>query len=72
MRVVREIIGKRIVALAAKGERDPERLCNSALVAAGLRPLARNTPSDELFRQLGDVGGDALDAPKTFVGSACI
>ena len=39
-RVVREIIGKRIVALAAKGERDPARLCNSALVAAGLRPLA--------------------------------
>ncbi len=37
-RVVREIIGKRIVALAAKGERNPERLCNSGLVAAGLRP----------------------------------
>ena len=37
LRVVREIIGKRIVALAAKGERDPERLCNSALVAAAQR-----------------------------------
>ena len=36
-RIVREIIGKRIVALATKGERDPEHLCNSALVAAGLR-----------------------------------
>ena len=36
-RVVREIIGKRIVALAVKGERDPERLCDSGLVAAGLR-----------------------------------
>ena len=36
-RVAREIIAKRIIALAAKGERDPARLCNSALVAAGLR-----------------------------------
>ena len=36
-RVVREIVGKRIVALAARGERDPERLCDSGLVAAGLR-----------------------------------
>ena len=36
-KVVRKIIGKRIVALAVKGERDPERLCDSGLVAAGLR-----------------------------------
>ena len=36
-RVAREIIAKRIIALAAKGERDPERLGNSAPVAAGLR-----------------------------------
>lgn len=36
-RAAREIIGKRIVALAARGERDAERLCKSALVAAGLR-----------------------------------
>ncbi len=36
-KAVCEIIGKRIVSLAAKGERDPEHLCNSALVAAGLR-----------------------------------
>ena len=36
-KVVREIIGKRIVALAAKGERDPERLCDFGLVAAGLQ-----------------------------------
>lgn len=37
LRVVREIIGKRTLALAAKGERDPERLSNSALVAAAQR-----------------------------------
>jgi|KBSSwiStaDraftv2_1062776.scaffolds.fasta_scaffold437595_1 hypothetical protein len=35
--VMREIIAKRIIALAAKGERDPERLYAAAL--AGLRSL---------------------------------
>jgi hypothetical protein len=34
--VVREIIAKRIVALASKGERNPDRLCEAAL--AGLGP----------------------------------
>ncbi len=29
--VVREVIAKRIVALASKGERDPNRLCEGAL-----------------------------------------
>jgi len=35
--IVREVIAKRIIAAAAKGERDPERLSNFALVTAGLR-----------------------------------
>lgn len=34
--IVREIIAKRIIALASKGERDPERLCAAALTAIGL------------------------------------
>lgn len=35
-KVVREVVAKRIIALAMKGERDPERLCQSALAAVGL------------------------------------
>ncbi len=35
--VMREIVARRIIALAAKGERDPERLYAAAL--AGLRSL---------------------------------
>jgi hypothetical protein len=35
--VMREIVAKRIIALAARGERDPERLYAAAL--AGLRSL---------------------------------
>jgi hypothetical protein len=34
---MREIVAKRIIALAARGERDPERLYAAAL--AGLRSL---------------------------------
>lgn len=34
--IVREIIAKRIITLAGKGERDPDRLCTSALTAIGL------------------------------------
>jgi hypothetical protein len=34
--LVREIIAKRIIATALKGERDPDRLCRSALAAIGL------------------------------------
>jgi hypothetical protein len=33
--IVRETIAKRIIAMAAKGERDPDRLCESALAALG-------------------------------------
>ena len=33
--VVRETIAKRIVALAAKGERDVHALCDQALIAEG-------------------------------------
>jgi hypothetical protein len=29
--IVREVIAKRIIEMATKGERDPERLCNGAL-----------------------------------------
>ena len=33
--IVRETIAKRIVALAAKGERDAHALCDKALIAEG-------------------------------------
>jgi hypothetical protein len=33
---VPEIIAKRIIAIARTGERDPDRLCNSALASIGL------------------------------------
>jgi hypothetical protein len=33
--IVRETIAKRIVALAAKGERDARSLCDKALIAEG-------------------------------------
>jgi hypothetical protein len=34
-KLVREMLAKRIIALAMKGERNPERLCKSALAAVG-------------------------------------
>jgi hypothetical protein len=34
--IVREAIAKRIIALAAKGERNPDHLCEAALAALGL------------------------------------
>jgi hypothetical protein len=36
--IVRETIAKRIIALAAKGERNPDRLCEATLAAIG-RPF---------------------------------
>jgi hypothetical protein len=33
--LVREIIAKRIIALAMKGELDPDRLCTAALASIG-------------------------------------
>lgn len=38
--VVREVIAKRIVALASKGERNPDRLCEAALRALGVSGAA--------------------------------
>ncbi len=35
---VREAIARRIVTLASTGERDPNRLCDKALVAVGYFP----------------------------------
>ena len=35
---VREAIARRIVTLASAGERDPDRLCEKALVAVGIFP----------------------------------
>ncbi len=32
--MMREIVARRIIALAAKGERDPDRLCAAALATA--------------------------------------
>ena len=35
--LVRDIIAKRIIDSAQQGERDPDRLCRSALAALGIR-----------------------------------
>jgi hypothetical protein len=35
---VRQAIARRIVTLAVAGERDPDRLCDKALVAVGFLP----------------------------------
>ena len=34
--IIRETIAKRIIALAAKGERNPDRLCAATLTAMGI------------------------------------
>jgi hypothetical protein len=34
--IIRETIAKRIIALAAKGERNPGRLCEATLTAMGI------------------------------------
>jgi len=34
--IIRETIAKRIIALAAKGEHDPDRLCEATLAAMGI------------------------------------
>jgi hypothetical protein len=36
-----EIIAKRLVTIAARGELDPDRMCEAALVSVGLREKAR-------------------------------
>lgn len=36
--VSREIIAKRIICLASRGERDPEKMGNEALISLGLKP----------------------------------
>ena len=38
-RIVREVIAKRIIELASKAERDPERLCQAALSAISIRDV---------------------------------
>jgi hypothetical protein len=35
--LVQEIVAKRIIQLAARGERDPERLSESALASLGIK-----------------------------------
>jgi hypothetical protein len=34
--IVKEVIARRIIALAAKGERNPDHLCSAALAAVGV------------------------------------
>ena len=36
--IVKEVIARRIISLAQKGERDPDRLCARALAALGDKP----------------------------------
>jgi hypothetical protein len=36
LEIVREAIAKRIIALAAKGERNPDHLCEAVLAALGV------------------------------------
>jgi hypothetical protein len=38
--IVREIIARRIIEIAGRGERDPEQLCSAALTSLGL-PASR-------------------------------
>jgi hypothetical protein len=35
---VKEIIAKRIIAIAGRGERDPDKMCADALTSLGLNP----------------------------------
>jgi hypothetical protein len=35
---VKEIIAKRIINIAARGERDPDEMCKAALMALGIPP----------------------------------
>jgi hypothetical protein len=37
--IVNEVIAQRIIALAQKGERNPDRLCKGALIALGSKAL---------------------------------
>ncbi len=39
--VVNEVIARRILAVASKGERDPDRLCEAALSGLGVEPRSR-------------------------------
>jgi hypothetical protein len=39
-RVVREVIAERIIALAKSGERDPDKLCELAMDALGVKRSA--------------------------------
>ena len=43
--IIREIIGKRIIDLASKGERDPDELCEQALKSFGFSESPRLQPS---------------------------
>jgi hypothetical protein len=36
--ISREIVAKRIIYLASRGERDPEKMGNEALICLGLKP----------------------------------
>lgn len=35
--LVREVIAKRIIEIAGQGERDPDKMCEAALLALGFR-----------------------------------
>lgn len=35
--IVREVIAKKIMEIARRGERDPDRLCDAALLSIGFR-----------------------------------
>jgi hypothetical protein len=43
--IIREIIGKRIIDLASKGERDPDELCEQALKSFGFSERPKLQPS---------------------------
>jgi hypothetical protein len=34
---VREIIARRLIAIAGRGERDPDKMCEAALISLGVR-----------------------------------
>ena len=56
--IVNEVIAERIISLAKKGERDPDKLCEGALVALSGTPFLSST-----FRDFTNGRGSDVDGP---------
>jgi hypothetical protein len=60
--IIREIIGKRIIDLASKGERDPDELCEQALKSFGFSESPRLQPSAPQILILSPVAMSTVDS----------